>query len=381
MLQSPRVAAAMGAVDRAHYARLPAGTVVSGGPRASPYTHAASPIGQCSTISTPHAHAQALEVLEPFLRRSAAPDAPPMHVLDVGSGSGYLTACMAHMLAVEAGCTAPKREPSIVVALEHSAVLLHQSRANISLAPETRILIDGKDPGASTPVADPQVRVRFVRASATDVAFPWWPDLAPRFDVIHCGAAFAKLPVHLLALLRVGGRMLVPVARDGLDVDAGAGEGAAAAPAQGKAAAQPASSAADDSAAAAAAPSAVAGVDQQLVLVELLSRAPDGSPQYRSTVVQSCSFAPIKDAPPEDDVDSVDRVADEVVRMRSRLDEASAAITAWHARFKAEHDGRRPSAADMLADAHLAALIKEVPVLKRRIAALEKVVAETEPGE
>jgi len=370
VLQSPRVAAAMSAVDRAHYARLPAGTVVSGGPRASPYTHAASPIGQCSTISTPHAHAQALEVLEPFLRRDGAPDAPPLHVLDVGSGSGYLTACMAHLLAVEAGATASKREPSIVVALEHSAVLLHQSRANISLAPQTRVLIDGKDPSASAAVSDPQVRVRFVRASATESTFPWWPDLAPRFDVIHCGAAFAKLPVHLLGLLRVGGHMLVPVARDGLDVETDAtAEGTA----------QPGDSAADDSAAAAP---AVAGVDQQLVLVELLSRSTDGSaPLYRSTVVHSCSFAPIKDAPPEDDVDSVDRVADEVERLRTRLTQSSSAITAWHARFKSEHDGRRPSASDMLADDELAALIKEVPLLKRRLAALEKVVAETAPAE
>ena len=36
-------------------------------------------------------HAYALEHLEPFIR-------PGSHVLDVGSGSGYLTACMAEMV-------------------------------------------------------------------------------------------------------------------------------------------------------------------------------------------------------------------------------------------------------------------------------------------
>lgn len=42
-------------------------------------------------FSAPHMHAYALEVLEPVLQEGA-------NVLDVGSGSGYLTACMGVMV-------------------------------------------------------------------------------------------------------------------------------------------------------------------------------------------------------------------------------------------------------------------------------------------
>jgi len=50
-------------------------------------------IGYGVTISAPHMHAQALEVLSDQLVEGAK-------VLDVGSGSGYLTACFAHMVSI-----------------------------------------------------------------------------------------------------------------------------------------------------------------------------------------------------------------------------------------------------------------------------------------
>ena len=42
--------------------------------------------GSQVTISAPHMHAMTLELLEPFLQ-------PGSTALDVGSGTGYLTAC------------------------------------------------------------------------------------------------------------------------------------------------------------------------------------------------------------------------------------------------------------------------------------------------
>ena len=45
------------------------------------------------TISAPHMHAKALEYLYPKLN-------PGSVVLDVGSGSGYLTACFGHLVTV-----------------------------------------------------------------------------------------------------------------------------------------------------------------------------------------------------------------------------------------------------------------------------------------
>ena len=46
------------------------------------------------TISAPHMHVVALQQLEPLLK-------PDARVLDVGSGSGYLTACFAAMIGNE----------------------------------------------------------------------------------------------------------------------------------------------------------------------------------------------------------------------------------------------------------------------------------------
>ena len=49
------------------------------------------PIGSNVTISAPHMHAHALETLAAHLQ-------PGSRALDVGSGSGYLTTCMAIMV-------------------------------------------------------------------------------------------------------------------------------------------------------------------------------------------------------------------------------------------------------------------------------------------
>ncbi len=47
-------------------------------------------IGYGATISAPHMHAYALEFLEKYLLKAK-------NVLDVGSGTGYLTAAMSMM--------------------------------------------------------------------------------------------------------------------------------------------------------------------------------------------------------------------------------------------------------------------------------------------
>ena len=72
ILRTPRAAAAMGAVDRGEF--VP--------PRANAYEDAPQPIGHGATISAPHMHAYALDLLEPCISSEGA------RVLDVGSGSG-----------------------------------------------------------------------------------------------------------------------------------------------------------------------------------------------------------------------------------------------------------------------------------------------------
>jgi len=49
-------------------------------------------IGHGQTISAPHMHAMCLELLKDYALR------PNARILDVGSGSGYLTACFGRMV-------------------------------------------------------------------------------------------------------------------------------------------------------------------------------------------------------------------------------------------------------------------------------------------
>eukprot|EP01122_Echinamoeba_exundans_P017185 TRINITY_DN8976_c0_g1_i1.p1 TRINITY_DN8976_c0_g1~~TRINITY_DN8976_c0_g1_i1.p1 ORF type:complete len:193 (-),score=10.11 TRINITY_DN8976_c0_g1_i1:23-601(-) len=75
-------------------------------------------IGAGQTISAPHIHAAALETLRDFILR------PNARVLDVGSGSGYLTACIAEMMDPLQG--------GKVFGLEYLASLHDQSLENIA---------------------------------------------------------------------------------------------------------------------------------------------------------------------------------------------------------------------------------------------------------
>lgn len=80
----------------------------------TPYKDWPHPIGFNATISAPHMHAHALEELKDKLVDGAK-------VLDVGSGSGYLTSCMAHMVGSK----------GIVYGVEHVKELVSQSMLNI----------------------------------------------------------------------------------------------------------------------------------------------------------------------------------------------------------------------------------------------------------
>lgn len=89
-------------VDRGHYARN------------NPYMDAPQGIGYGVTISAPHMHAHALELLKEHLIAGE-------NALDVGSGSGYLTACMSLMMG----------ETGTAVGIDHIPELVEMSKANI----------------------------------------------------------------------------------------------------------------------------------------------------------------------------------------------------------------------------------------------------------
>lgn len=79
IIKSDIIEQAMLSIDRSNYSKH------------QPFMDAPQSIGYGVTISAPHMHAHALELLKDQLVHGT-------RALDVGSGSGYLTACMAKVM-------------------------------------------------------------------------------------------------------------------------------------------------------------------------------------------------------------------------------------------------------------------------------------------
>ncbi|CAM0911651.1 unnamed protein product [Alopecurus aequalis] len=165
VIKSTKVAEVMETIDRGLF--VP--------PGASPYFDSPMAIGYNATISAPHMHAACLELLEDHLQ-------PGMQALDVGSGTGYLTACFALMVGPEGR----------VVGVEHIPELVASSTENIKKSAAAPQLNDGS---LSIHIADGR---------------EGWPELAP-YDCIHVGAAAPQIPEALIEQLKPGGRMVIPV--------------------------------------------------------------------------------------------------------------------------------------------------------------------------
>ncbi|KAF8399814.1 hypothetical protein HHK36_015685 [Tetracentron sinense] len=141
----------------------------------TPYVDSPMAIGYNATISAPHMHGTCLELLEENLQ-------PGMHALDVGSGTGYLTACFALMIGPQ-GHT---------VGVEHIPELLTTSIENIQKSAAAQSLKEGS---LSMHVGDGRLG---------------WPEFAP-YDAIHVGAAAREIPQPLVDQLKPGGRMVIPI--------------------------------------------------------------------------------------------------------------------------------------------------------------------------
>ena len=137
------------------------------------YVDAPQSIGYDVTISAPHMHAFALELLEDKLK-------PGSRVLDVGAGSGYLTACFARMVG-----------SGMVVGVEHQPSLVKLALDNIR-KDDSSLLDSG--------------RVKIIEGDGRMGC----KEFAP-YDAIHVGAAAPSTPTELINQLACGGRLIVPV--------------------------------------------------------------------------------------------------------------------------------------------------------------------------
>jgi len=162
LIKSSRVKEAMLRVDRAHYAP------------GSPYRDSPEPIGFHATISAPHMHASAAESLLPYLNSTSK-------VLDVGSGSGYLTHVLANL--VEPG--------GKVVGVDHITGLVDLAKNNVAKS------ADGRELLASG-------RMKFIKADGRK----GWAAEAP-YDAIHVGAAAVEAHEALIEQLKAPGRSVV----------------------------------------------------------------------------------------------------------------------------------------------------------------------------
>uniref|UniRef100_A0A7I4YXR0 Protein-L-isoaspartate(D-aspartate) O-methyltransferase n=1 Tax=Haemonchus contortus TaxID=6289 RepID=A0A7I4YXR0_HAECO len=165
LFTSTRVRDAMLAVDRGDFS-----------PR-QPYMDQPQGIGWNATISAPHMHAAALEHLKNHLVDGA-------YALDVGSGSGYLTVCMALMIG----------NNGKVVGIEHIPELVELAKKN-TRKNHADLLDNGQ--------------VLFVEVDGRRGY-----EMDHKYDAIHVGAAAENIPQPLIDQLAKGGRMLIPVGKE-----------------------------------------------------------------------------------------------------------------------------------------------------------------------
>ncbi|KAF7715115.1 Uncharacterized protein PECH_007634 [Penicillium ucsense] len=173
LIKNERVKEAMLGVDRAHYAP------------SRPYSDSPQSIGHGATISAPHMHGHACEYLIDHLY-------PGARVLDIGSGSGYLTHVLAN-LVIKPGQTGQDPNQGRVIGIDHIPELVDLARSNMNKSKEGQRL----------------QQLGLVQFITGDGRLGWKAE-AP-YDAIHVGAAAEEMHPVLIEQLRAPGRLFIPV--------------------------------------------------------------------------------------------------------------------------------------------------------------------------
>ena len=138
------------------------------------YLNRPSYIGCNVNISAPHMHAFALEHLAPYCTKGAK-------ILDVGSGSGYLTDALSKMT----------NDTGLVVGVEHMPELYNLGIQNVKKH-HSNLLTNKK--------------IIFVNEDGRSGCKKYGP-----YKAIHVGAASEELPQQLIDQLDFNGRMFIPI--------------------------------------------------------------------------------------------------------------------------------------------------------------------------
>ena len=138
------------------------------------------------TISAPSIHGRALEILLPNC-------VPGNRVLDIGCGSGYLTACFMRLLEVDTN------ERSLVVGIDLYNDLVELSKKNI--LKNHKEFLPYKLGGTN-----PNNNVKLLCGNG-------WKGYSQcgKYDVIHVGASSDEVPQDLLEQLNKNGIMIIPI--------------------------------------------------------------------------------------------------------------------------------------------------------------------------
>ncbi|SCP06104.1 protein-L-isoaspartate(D-aspartate) O-methyltransferase, putative [Plasmodium ovale] len=148
----------------------------------NPYVDTPVYISHGVTISSPHMHALSLKRLMNVLK-------PGARAIDIGSGSGYLTVCMAIRTNVL------ENKNSFVIGLERVKDVVNFSLENIKRDKPELLNIEN---------------FKILHKNIYKVDEQEKKDLG-LFDAIHVGASASELPDILVDLLAEGGKLIIPL--------------------------------------------------------------------------------------------------------------------------------------------------------------------------